>query len=310
MYANTLLEREGETVEHTHLTVPNYVLACKVNVSLATSDNLTIHGSPQSSIVIIKGEAKSTEAKFSVVKNTGASPDEECYLTAYFTYNGRPAGRVQRRATLADVEKVALPVRAESIKLEPSAPRPDITILVVRENSQYKCRFSTSVLDEFRTEQCETWDLPPETSDLISNFFSAFLDNSDLKRRPNSLIGGGRSLFNTLPKRCREMFWKLDGTSAKTMLIISQEPFIPWELMVPIKKVKGLIQAKQPLGIRYAIGRWVLSSSDEDYEPPPSQIISVSKSYVVAPPLHSGSERSTLLTTKQNSSVITLVALR
>jgi hypothetical protein len=64
------------------------------------------------------------------------------------------------------------------------------------------------------------------------------------------------------------------------MLIISQEPYIPWELMIPTRRLEdGSVEQQRSLGVSFAIGRWVLRNK---YFSPPHKIV-VRGSYVIAP---------------------------
>lgn len=283
VYADAQLERSDEMVERIRLSVPDYVSECNLKVWFDVSNNLTIRGATQSSITIVRGAAKSTEAIFTVIKNSDASSDEECSFTAYFSYNGRPAGKVERRARMSDIETLFLPSRSEAITIEPAARQPDVTITVLdlkKNGVELQCHFQSPLLDDYKEGLTEIWHLRQNTAELVPTFFSAFLTNSSYSDRYNCLIGGGKDLFKTLPKGCKEMFWKLKNTAARTLLIVSQEPFIPWELMIPTKRLRdGSVLTQKPLGVTYAIGRWVL---DDDYYAPPVTI-NVRGSYVIAP---------------------------
>jgi CHAT domain len=60
--------------------------------------------------------------------------------------------------------------------------------------------------------------------------------------------------------------------------IVSDEPFIPWELMIPHRRKNGEEQELDPLGVKFCVGRWTPLDGTA-----PRQKISLSDSFVVAP---------------------------
>ena len=90
-----------------------------------------------------------------------------------------------------------------------------------------------------------------------------------------SLKGAGLAFWDAIPEPARELLWKALESGANSMSIISEEPYIPWELMAPYKKVQN---PRQPLGVELQLGRWVTG----DYASP-RQHIPLSSCYVVSP---------------------------
>jgi hypothetical protein len=58
-----------------------------------------------------------------------------------------------------------------------------------------------------------------------------------------------------VPQRIQNAIWALlDSGKLRTLAIVSEEPYIPWELMIPSRP--GKPPTSEPLGVRVAIGRW------------------------------------------------------
>jgi CHAT domain-containing protein len=71
------------------------------------------------------------------------------------------------------------------------------------------------------------------------------------------------------------MIWSALENGADSMSLISEEPYIPWELMVPYQTVQN---PRKPLGVEIRFGRWVVG----DYKSP-RQRIPLKSAYIVRP---------------------------
>jgi CHAT domain len=286
VYADAHIERPNEQTERIRIVLPEYISECNVKVWLDVSSNLAIVGANQGSIRITRGNEQSTVAQFVVESSADALSDDDCFFAAYFSYNGRAAGKVERHARVADLGNLFAAREPQTIKIEPAAIPADINITVrnpKNNNTELSCSVQSPLVDEYRSEISDSWYPGRETGVLLSSLFAAFLKTSSYEERYQSLVGGGKQLFETLPERVQKLFWKLhdSGKTAKTMLIVSQEPYVPWELMIPTRRLQnGTTETLPPLGVTFAIGRWVLDNNA--YYCPP-QKMSATDSYVVAP---------------------------
>ena len=64
----------------------------------------------------------------------------------------------------------------------------------------------------------------------------------------------------------------------RTIAIVTAEPFIPWELMIPYRTKDGTYEEKEPLGVAYLIGRWIDGKVIS-----PARDIRLHDSFVIAP---------------------------
>lgn len=98
------------------------------------------------------------------------------------------------------------------------------------------------------------------------------------------LVGNGKSIAGKLPADIREALRKVCGKAATeqraaSVLIVSEEPYVPWELAV-IEPALPSPGCDSPfLGAQVALGRWILSG---DRPPPhPNRSLAVSEQAVV-----------------------------
>jgi RNA polymerase sigma factor (sigma-70 family) len=70
----------------------------------------------------------------------------------------------------------------------------------------------------------------------------------------------GYNLFEQLlPKEFQELYWRIRGRSVRTILILSDEPHIPWELIKPYREnpATGEFEEGAFLGESYALTHWL-----------------------------------------------------
>jgi hypothetical protein len=225
------------------------------------------------------------------ISSLAESPASVC---AEFAYEGRPAGKVALQldvlgmlaSPLAKTEEV-VPKRQNAITLIPSAKRADLLISITRQaendNRHFWCTVTTGLLAEYAKGVTAEWNTPEITSTLVAGYMRDFTKAGLSKiERFAKLRGAGKSLYQASPDHFKEVFWKLLDSRAKliTIAIVSDEPFVPWELMIPYRESgPGLPpEIRDPLGVEFQVGRMTRSSHESG-----AQKISLSNSYVVAP---------------------------
>jgi hypothetical protein len=98
--------------------------------------------------------------------------------------------------------------------------------------------------------------------------------------RQRSLRGAGLDFWDNAPECFKQLYWRLvdAGTPPRSMYLVSEEPAIPWELMIPHRRVPGKPPEMPALGVSCAIGRW---HQDEHFSP--RQRLWLTDSLVLAP---------------------------
>ena len=89
----------------------------------------------------------------------------------------------------------------------------------------------------------------------------------------------GHSLFEQLlPRDLQDLYWKIRGRNVRTVLILSDEPHIPWELIKPYRDdpVTGEFVEGEFWGQSYALTHWLRGR-------PPAQRFSFNRIFALAP---------------------------
>jgi CHAT domain len=283
IYADQSAPADGEDVSP--IVVP---ADTRVDVYLVASDHFVIEGSDVGAMVI-NAEPRSDCPPFRVsVKPAdklprGITPS----LTALFLNAGRPCGMVRRAVSILDIEAPSAPPPPRPGQLEIVPPGIDVDLHVTvldagnRDGRTFKCTVRTPHLDAYREGVTETWPLPQRTDDLVRTYMTSFTDkNAPPDARIAALRGAGRLLFDATPQNFRNAFWQMidERKPLNDFAIVSEEPNIPWELMVPSRRKDGKLQQLQPLGLQLRIGRWTTPDMLS-----PRQKLNLVDSFVVAP---------------------------
>jgi CHAT domain len=258
----------------------------RVQVFLIASEHFLING-PTVQPMIIDAAPRSDAPPFHLtVKPAAEMPSEGSpHLSALFLHKGRPCGMVRRAVEILGVVAQALPPSPARFEMRPTKDA-DLKITVVaaeeKDGRKFFCIVSTPHLPDYREGVKEPWILPDVTEKLVHGYMKEFTaKNATPSERIASLRGAGLQLFDASPKVFQKVFWKLidDGPPIKDIAIVSEEPFIPWELMIPNRPKQGGGRVRRdPLGREFRIGRW----TDPTMRTPP-QRLKLIDSYVIAP---------------------------
>jgi hypothetical protein len=162
---------------------------------------------------------------------------------------------------------------------------PDLSVFVTAPRADgvhFSCAVTTAKLPQFVEPQVEDWAIPERATDFVS---SRLLDVTDPdkspQRRKRALEAAGYEFYDASPPLFKRALWELidAGEAPRTIFIASVEPSLPWELMVPWRRCEdGQLESRSPLGVEFAIGRWVRGDSGS-----PPQRLAVRDAFVIAP---------------------------
>lgn len=295
IYADTTALRPHETGQDVEITAPSSVERFDLEVWLRASRHFAFAGPQEQGLVIERRRSESTVAVFHLQVrdeiSAAAGPPE---ISAYFTYDRRPCGFIRRAVDLAAERAAALGAAdraAASLRLEVGARPADVTIDILegpaRDGRSFLCSVRTDLVPGYGESMPEDWVLSGAAGPLVASYMESFTANDlDDKRRLDQLRGAGLELFDIAPPRFKQLLWELvdtvlplrAGQPPLTFLITSEEPYVPWELMIPSRRHGGRIDRRAPLGVEFCVGRW----SARDHTAPP-QAVALQRSVVVAP---------------------------
>ena len=290
VYGDMSVPRDGEEVEDMSVVMPAEVNQVDVQVWLSGTRHFHVDSPSAKPLTILRDHERTTEAEFSVTVIDEPALGEKPVLHAYFTHAGRPCGRVSLEVAIEHADRPregdgAPPEDPESTiggdRMEPHIHplAPDILVDITDPNRDRQHLFCQIFVNGVgMTAEPERWDLDRATGDLVGESLAEFVrPGATLLQRSASLRGAGLTFFTKAPQRFRDVYWDLvdKGTPPASILVESEEPFIPWELMIPSR---GLEECDEPLGATCAMGRWI-----HDKHRAPRQHLSLSDSLIIAP---------------------------
>ena len=182
----------------------------------------------------------------------------------------------------------ARPSRLRRRFLSTSTPNePHLSVYVTaptRDGSHFMCAVATPLLPGLQEPgPAEEWVLPDaeRVADFVSGRLQAMLAKDTPAARRRELLSTGHKFWEVAPKPFKEILGRLiaAGAAVEHIYIASEEPTMPWELIVPsFPDETGLPADRDPLGVEFAIGRWTRGDSSS-----PPQRVQVSDSVVIAP---------------------------
>jgi hypothetical protein len=260
-----------------------------IDVWLTSTPHFSIEGSATDVIVLRRNEDASTRASFTVTVRDPVPADAgPPALRARFDYRLRASGSVRREVPIVLGDNVLAdpqpePASSGRVVLDTKAGSPDLTISIAPlggSNDSYTVVVKTGLLGGVTVE--DEWNLSADSATYVAETMGGFTANSAtaLARRL-ALEGAGMEFFNSSPKKFQDLYWRLidAGTPPSTVLLISEERSVPWELMIPSRRTAdGQYEQRQALGVQCAIGRW----HGDDYVCP-GQVVPLQDSLVLAP---------------------------
>ena len=271
VYLDQLEPRPGETVRDVVIDLPDDLEVLDIEVMLVGTDHFEVTGESFKTLTMNRDDETSEKLSFDVRVVDEAPLDQPAALTAHFTYNHRPSGRVQRAVDVKGApaqapEEEAPPVAHDEVAVDGRALPADITVDVVRTPDNDGRRFlvtvRTTLVDDFVMTKPDPWNFEDETDVMVAGMMSQFsLDSASPDDRKASLEGAGILLWEeAAPQAFKDLFWRLieDENPPRTIYIASEEPHIPWELMRPHReRADGSIEQRDALGVEFIIGRFV-----------------------------------------------------
>jgi hypothetical protein len=159
----------------------------------------------------------------------------------------------QTYESIADSVKSPLEIEPQFTKLEP-----DINLYIMEKNPNYEYSI---LMSSAKNQLMSVGQIKLEANPKFV-FRSIFKDTEYSTNLPGNVIVDrirerGMNLYAELfPSELKERYWKLQH-QAKSMRVVSSEPWIPWELITPWRRLEnGEVEEDGFLCERFAFSRW------------------------------------------------------
>lgn len=211
--------------------------------------------------------------------------DGIAFIGVNFFVDARSVGQVTRTIEVTGRATPEIQPASNTVVVPSNgAPFADLTVTITadpsRDGRSFWCFVSTPHLDKYREPITGPWNLQSTTQQLVSGFMARFTAAGTPRAQLIAeLKGVGTILFDSSPEVFREVFWALIDANKpfKTIAIVSAEPFIPWELMIPYRSVPSYAR-RLPLGVEFEIGRWT-----DEKTVAPAWSLRITDSSIIAP---------------------------
>jgi hypothetical protein len=334
VYADCGPAADGELSAPVEVEMPAGTDRVDIRVLFVPSGHFR-EGPSHRSLAIVRGRPDTERLTFFVTVRSAEellalggelAPLDEAELMAAFDHRGRPAGFVTRRVKIdiTPPDPASEPAPAKTTASSSPAPAgrpptlatsadgqlPDMVVRILphpnHNGRQFLCSVVAPALGaEGAGDAPEEWNLPHVTSELVQLYMKDFVQ-TDPGARVAALRGAGKQFFDAAPENFKRAYWKLvdAGTPPRSIAVVSVEPHIPWELMLPEREPGAVPRRMKPLGVEAMIGRWTRAEGTSG-----KQAIVLSSSRVIAPtysrkPLAHAQKEAELVTSRFPGSVI------
>jgi hypothetical protein len=287
VYADETPARPGEEAEPMVFRVPPETIYFAVEVELRLTSHFVWvpEALPhrKNRLVIRRDEPETEKLEFVLmVREKQELAPTEPAISAIFHFRRRPSGKVTRKINIEGL-MLETPVRSKdetagpkeavgqvaSLALAHDAVSPDLIVSVLEREDKDGRNFDIIVdSGTLPARWSGKWTLGQRTDEIVKAAMATFQTAS---RPAVKLKGAGIAMFSATPPEFQKMFWKMvdEKKLPRHILVISEEPYIPWELMVPQRRLpNGKFETRAPLGVEFCVGRWIT----DKYLSPPQKI--------------------------------------
>src|SRR5581483_410246 len=243
--------------------------SAEINVWLTSSQGLRVIEPSVCTITLHRNIGATTSAVFEVAwTEEGEALSEQ--VMAVFSQGSRHLGWVSR-----GVSGAARPAE-NGWSFVGGRQASDLTLWVVNpalDGQSFEIGVECPALPEYTKKRTASWRLPMPTGDLVNFYFTQFGEGNEAEVRLLRLNSLGDKLNKVCPPLFTDALEKLEKALGRALkiLIVSEEPHFPWELIIP----KG---ESRPIGARHLFGR----VTDPRGKPPP-QSLRMGQAWVMAP---------------------------
>lgn len=283
VYTNTGGLREGEDGDNVVVELPPGQDHVDLNVWLVVEEPFSVEGPDSRRLTLRRDQERSEPAVFTVAR-TGLGTAPTALFSALFAYKGRPCGRVSRSVAVSADTAEAPHVANPLVRLETGARPADLNVRIVASGTDgrtFQCNVQTSLIFAYQAGVTEGWGLKSLAGEVVGQQMDQFVKATENWSRTVALRAAGMKLFDASPRIFQKVLWELidSGKLPETISIVTEEPYIPWELMVPNRRLEsGKVEKRDPLGVAFLVSRWT-----SQQHVLPAQTMSLRDAYVIAP---------------------------
>ncbi len=189
-----------------------------------------------------------------------------------FCQNGNYNGEILVDTTVIDLEEDDEPYRRAEYRGEVGVPvkngytkiHEDLQIKVEKEDNYLKYELYSEKLklgyvkcycpEQLKDPKSFMDKIGKELSDISA---ASYKDKEKLERVMNRIEAIGMDLYKRLlPEELKRILWE-NRDEIKSIFIISDEEWIPWEIIKPFKPTKSGTMKEDFWCVKYVIGRWI-----------------------------------------------------
>ncbi|MBN1653528.1 MAG: CHAT domain-containing protein [Deltaproteobacteria bacterium] len=196
------------------------------------------------------------------------------YLNCRWCGEGLRNLDLRRDASVAELDKIPLPKTLEwrqAINFEPGAQPPDLIVRIQRASAPREYQWSClSPHLSFSPPACARdaiMTLQDDAETFVRNLFKPLAAMTLARTDVADVEGAGETIYGSTPKFFKDCYWALwssakdSGFPFETVQFVTDEPYIPWELMRLTDPTRAPEVATEFLAIRHAVGRWLALES-------------------------------------------------
>ncbi|RYY81173.1 MAG: hypothetical protein EOO24_42665, partial [Comamonadaceae bacterium] len=217
----------------------------------------------------VRRNADSVPAQVSGRVRDGLAPGHVVQVKARFLLERRLCGSAVRQWTLAEAPgpAPAKPQDAQAVHIDPRAAGPDLAVEISIADPDKPARLVWSM-----------WPVdfpgcPPRLNgvthlgqrpDLEASALFARFAKLQRGEHREAIEGFGEELWNKAPAEFQALYWAMCDHFQRPLTIqfITDDPYLPWELMTPHRGAGPAAPAGEShgtLALRHAVARWLLS---------------------------------------------------
>jgi len=262
--------------------------AVTVAVKIVASEHFRVDDPKVQTLVLDPARTQTERVMFALRVVDVPPSDTAACIWAHFWKDSQVCGSVRRDVELTTPTSAPPAARTGAdrgvVTYVHGRSEPDLMVSIQTATPErpdtrlWECTVVTRHLPGYEKGVTGLWPLENPPREIVHGYMRDFMDveAATPEQRAIRLKGAGEKLFEDSPQVFQEVYWALVDAhkEIETISIVSQEPYIPWELMIPVRGKQRLA----PLGVAHAVGRWTKRESVSA-----EQRLTLDDSYVVAP---------------------------